>query len=157
MPLIVGNLLTDPEAQSFISLEDAVGYLEIEAANALTGTALGDWITKDAAEQESTLALASRWMAFTLPWSCHEFSDDEMVTLGHVAARIAVQARGIDLWQTEAIGKQAKRYKAGSVEVEYQDASRVRGARAGGRLFPWAYPMLRGMLASGAQHKVVRT
>lgn len=156
MPLIVGNLLTDPEAQSFISLTDAVAYLEAEAAGQLTGTPIGDWITLDASEQEATLSKASRWMALTLPWRPCGLSDDNLIRVGQAAARLAMVSLTTDLWATEAVGKAAKRYKAGTVEIEYQDASRTRGAIAGGKRFPWLYPMLRGLIGGGNQHDVAR-
>lgn len=157
MALIVGNLLTTPAATSFISLADAVAYLEAEAAGAGVGTPMGDWLVSGFDVQEATLARASRWMAISLPWCRNDMQAADLVAIGHVAARLAVQALNVDLWAAPEVGKDAKRYKAGSVEVEYHSATAARGAQAGGRRFPWAYPMLKGLLCgTGGQHDVVR-
>lgn len=155
MALVVGNLLTDPEATSFISLADALAYLTAEGADAGENTPLGKWFASGTPDQEATLVRASRWLAVSLSWCDTALSDDDLVRVGHVAARLAVQALTVDLWASEG-AKDAKRYKAGSVEVEYQDG-RSSGAKAGGKKFPWVYPMLRGLLCGGgAQHDVVR-
>lgn len=157
MPLVVGNLLEDPAATSFISLADADEYITAEAGGVNTGTAMGDWLTAGSDARESSLVRASRWMASTLPWCSTTLSGGDMVRVGHVATRIAVEAFTVDLWAAESVGKDAKRYKAGSVEVEYQDRGQKRGAEAGGKRFPWAYPMLRGLMCGGnGQHDVVR-
>ena len=149
MALIVGNLLTDPAATSFISTADALAYLMAE------GNA--NWITEDEARQEATLIAASRWMAVSLPWCRDDLTAAELARVGYVAARLAVQALTVDLWAAPDVGKDAKRYKAGSVEVEYHSATAARGAQAGGTRFPWAYPMLKGLLCgTGGQHDVVR-
>jgi len=157
MPLIVGNLLTDPAANSFISLVDAVDYLADEASGALPPSGLDEWLTAAESDKESSLVRASRWLAVSMPWCCKTLSDGDLIRVGHVAARLAVQALTTDLWAAPATGKDAKRYKAGSVEVEYHSPTTVRGAQAGGRRFPWVYPMLKGLLCgTGGQHDVVR-
>lgn len=156
MALIVGNLLTDPSANSFISLSDADEFLTLEGALAGDQSDMGKWFLLDNERKASSLVIASRWMAANLPWGRQGVTEAQLVHVGYVAARMAVIAAQSDLWASEAIGKQAKRYKAGSVEVEYQDAGSVRGAKAGGKAFPWVYPMLRGMLATPGQHDVVR-
>lgn len=157
MPLTVGNLLDDPAANSFISLAEAIGYLDDEGAGYGEGSAIGNWFASSGDVQERTLVQASRWMASGLPWCSAELEDDELVRVGQVAARMAVEALATDLWASEVVGKDAKRYKAGSVEVEYHSPAAARGARAGGKRFPWAYPMLKGLLCGlNGQHDVVR-
>lgn len=157
MALIVGNLLTDADANSFISLADAIAYLTAEGAGADDASDLGAWFITREDIQEATLVRASRWLAVTLPWCGKNLSDDDLVRVGHVAARLAVLALKTDLWAAPVTGKDAKRYKAGSVEVEYHTPGAARGAQAGGRRFPWAYPMLKGLLCgTGGQHDVVR-
>lgn len=156
MPLIVGNLLTDPLANSFISLSDAEAYLSLEGALAGDQSEMGKWFLLDNARKEASLVIASRWMAASLPWGREGIAESDLVRVGYVAARLAVIAAQSSLWASEAIGKQAKRYKAGSVEIEYQSAGSIRGAKAGGKAFPWVYPMLRGILGSAGQHDVVR-
>ncbi|SEU03186.1 DnaT-like ssDNA-binding protein [Paracoccus homiensis] len=147
MPLIVGNLLTDPAANSFISLADADAYLGAEA-NA-------PWSAAAPQAKEAALINASRWLSASLVWCDTALSDADLARVGHVSARLAVEALTVDLWASEAV-KDAKRYKAGSVEVEYQDTSR-RGGAAGGKRFPWMFPMLRGLLCgTGVQRDVVR-
>ena len=157
MALIVGNLLTDPAANSFISLSDAVEYLTDEAGGASADTAIGAWLVAGDDAKKSSLVKASRWMAVSLSWCHTSLSDDDMLRVGRVAARLAVQSLTVDLWASEDIGKAAKRYKAGSVEIEYHSATAARGAQAGGKRFPWAYPMLKGLLCgTGSQRDVVR-
>ena len=147
MALIVGNLLTNPAATSFISTADALTYL----------SGVASWASADPAARETALANASRWMAVMFPWCRDNLTDDELTRVGHVAARLAVQALTVDLWAAPEVGKDKKRVKAGSVEVEYHSATAARGAQAGGKRFPWAYPMLMGLLCgTGGQHDVVR-
>lgn len=147
MALIVGNLLTNPAATSFISLADAATYL----------AGVADWDAADPAAKETALTNASRWMAAMFPWCRTNLTDAELTRVGYVAARLAVQALTVDLWAAPEVGKDAKRYKAGSVEVEYHSPTAARGAQAGGKRFPWAYPMLRGLLCgTGGQHDLVR-
>lgn len=141
MPLIVGNLLADPSANSFISLADADAYLAVE------GNA--QWAAASVEAKEAALVNASRWLAVSLTWCSPNLSDADLVRVGRAAARLAVEALTVDLWSGEVIGKTAKRYKAGSVEVEYQDTKTIRGAQAGGKSFPWVYPMLSGLLCGG--------
>ena len=156
MALIVGNLLTEPAATSFISLADAEAYLTQEAAGQADTTPVGRWFVASSSTKEAMLVRASRWLAVSLPWAAVPLTDADLARVGAVAARLAVDALEGDLWASEAIGKQAKRYKAGSVEIEYADTGRVSGANAGGKRFPWVYPMLRGLLSDASQRKVVR-
>lgn len=157
MPLIVGNLLADPLAQSFISLADAEDYLSAEAAGSGSDQPLGRWLTLTTGEKESSLVSASRWLAVSLSWCSGPLLVADLVRVGRVAAKLAVAAKSADLWASEEIGKMAKRYKADTVEIEYHSPTLARGAIAGGRRFPWIYPMLRGLLCGGGvQHDVVR-
>lgn len=144
----VGNLLLDPAAQSFISREDADAYLSIEAAGRVS-----DWLLSGVMAQEASLAGASRWMADTLSWCRRDLDEADMIRVGRAAARLAVTAT--EFWAPEAIGKTAKRYKAGSVEVEYQGGL-VLGAKAAGQAFPWLYPMLDGLVCSGSTRWIAR-
>ena len=156
MPLIVGNLLTDTAANSFISLADAEAYFAEEAALVSDTSELGRWLLLDDDQKEASLIVASRWMAASLPWGRAGIAEAQLPQVGYVAARLAVHAAQGGLWASEAIGKTARRMKAGSVEIEYADASTVRGAKTAGKLFPWVYPMLRGLLGGAGQHDVVR-
>ena len=156
MALIVGNLLTDPAANSFISVADAVAYLTDEASGQLPPAPVGQWLTAAESDQESSLVRASRWLAVGPTWRCNALSDADLVRVGHVAARLAVIALSTDLWAVEDQAPTAKRYKADTVEVEYFEA-KPKGLRAGGKGFPWIYPMLRGLLCGGgSQRDVVR-
>lgn len=147
MALVVGNLLIDPASNSFISVADADTYLAVEGND--------QWAAATVPDKEAALVNASRWLAVSLSWCDPDLSADDLARVGQVAARLAVQALTIDLWASEG-AKEAKRYKAGTVEVEYQDRQSG-GAKAGGKRFPWVYPMLRGLLCGGgAQHDVVR-
>ena len=157
MPLVVGNLLADPAANSFISLTDATAYLQDEASGALPPSGLGNWMTAPESDQESSLVRASRWMAVSVQWCCNVLSAADLVRVGHVTARLAVVALDADLWAAQDLSPAAKRYKADTVEIEYFDASAVKGLKAGGKAFPWIYPMLRGLACGGgSQRDVVR-
>jgi hypothetical protein len=147
--LMVGNLLIDPEATSFISLEDADTYLAEEKNKAWDAAASNG-------HREGALISASRWLAMSLPWVPCPLTEAGLSRVAAVTARLAAVALTVDLWEPETIGKQAKRYKAGSVEIEYQAAGPVRGAVAGGRRFGWIYPMLRGLIGTAGQHDVAR-
>ncbi|RJL08418.1 DnaT-like ssDNA-binding protein [Paracoccus siganidrum] len=148
MPLVVGNLLIDPEANSFISLADADAYLEAEGA--------GAWQAAPTEAKEAALVNASRWMAVSLNWCHKDLSDEELIVVGRAAARLAVQALTVDLWAPENVGKDAKRYKAGSVEVEYQNRRPVAGPVAAGKRFPWLLPMLGSLISSGTSRWLLR-
>lgn len=148
MPLIVGNLLTDQTANSWISVADADAYLAVE------GNA--EWSQATEPAKEAALVNSSRWLAYSLPWCSPDLTDDQLTQVGYVAARLAVQALTTDLWAAEGVNGPVNRYKADTVEIQYFEGSKS-GATAGGKSYPWVYPMLRGMLCGGgAQHDVAR-
>lgn len=144
MALTVGNLLTDPAANSFISLSDAIRYLADEASGAMPDAALGQWMAALESDQESSLVRASRWMAGALMWCKRDLTDDDNLRVGRAAARLAVSALTVDLYEAAVPGTMKKRVKAGSVEVEYTDPQQL--AQAAGRVWPWLMPMLRGLV-----------
>ena len=144
MPLVVGNLLQDPAANSFISLSDAVAYLTDEASGALPDAALGIWMTSAESDQESSLVRASRWMAGALFWCKRDLDAADFLRVGQIAARLAVSAITVDLYEAAQPASMKKRVKAGSVEVEYMDAQQA--TQAAGRTWPWLMPMLRGLV-----------
>ena len=140
MALIVGNLLTDPAAQSFISLADANDYLTPEG--------IPDWDSATDAQKEASLVRASRWMAVTLPWCSPNLTAGQLVTVGLAAARLASDTIGVFLMTADQPGQEVKREKVGPIEVEYRDlagaSSRIDGA--GGRYWPWLLNMLDGIV-----------
>lgn len=149
MALIVGNLLDDPLANTFIGLADADAFLRAE------GNA--SWALAERDSQEAALVSASRWLAVSLSWCATDMSDADLARVGHVAARLAVQALTVDLWAADGLTAGAKRYKADTVEVEYFEGSKRSAAQAGGKRFPWVMTMLRGLLCrSSGQHDVSR-
>ena len=139
MPLIVGNLLADPAAQSFISLEDAVAYLAPENRT--------EWELAPNINREASLVMASRWLAATMQWRADLRTAAaplaDLAQMGRVAARLAVEALSVNLWEATQTGKTARRMKADTVEIEYADDSGK--AQAAGRLWPWLMPMLDGL------------
>lgn len=144
MPLIVGNLLTNPEANSFVSLADAAAYLTDEVSGIAPDAALGVWIAATESDRESSLVRASRWMAGALYWCKRDLDVSDMLRVGRVAARLSVSALSVDLYEAVQPGAMKKRVKAGSVEVEYMDAQQM--TQAAGRYWPWLLPMLRGLV-----------
>ena len=145
MSVSVGNLLRDPEAQSFISLADADAYLAPEARTAWTGAT-------DAA-REAALVSASRWLAGAFGWRRHDLGDDDLRLVGFAAARLAVDALTLDLHASEDMAGAVKRERVGPVEVEYRDRM---SAQAAGRRWPWLVPMLGGLVQGGAMRTVRR-
>lgn len=139
MPVIVGNLLTDPSAQSFISLADAVAYIGAE----------GDapWLGLEEAVQEAGLIRASRWMAGTLNWCKTDLSEVELARVGQVAARLAVNGMATDFYAAADARGPIKRVKAGSAEVEWAGAG-MEAYQAGGKYWPWLSSMLKGLLCA---------
>ena len=140
MALIVGNLLTDPAAQSFISLEDAEYYLGIENIEV--------WQLADAGAKEAALVRASRWLVATFRFG--PLDDAGLTRLGHVAARLAAETIATQVFAGVITSNQKKRVKAGSVEVEYHDATMT--AQAAGTYWPWLLTMLRGLIVSPDNH-----
>ena len=140
MALIVGNLLTDPAAQSFISLDDAEAYLGIENIEA--------WQTADAASKEAALVRASRWLVATFQF--RPLDDEGLARVGQVAARLAAETIAMPIFTGTSTSNQKKRVKAGSVEVEYHDSTMT--AQAAGTYWPWLLTMLRGLIVSPDNH-----
>ena len=114
MPVIVGNLLADPAAQSFISLEDAVAYLAPEHRTA--------WELAPNINREAALVMASRWLAATMQWRADLRTAAaplaDLAQMGRVAARLAVEALTVNLWEATQTGKTKRRMKADTVEIE---------------------------------------
>jgi len=144
MPLIVGNLLTVPSAQSFISLADAVAYLEPEAADAGENTPLGRWITLDSASQEATLVRASRWLAGSYSW--YTLSETCLVRVGHVAARLAAETVGRGIYSGTDTASVVASESVGSISVTYRGGMK---ADLAGLSLPWLKPALAGLIHSG--------
>lgn len=151
MALVVGNLMNDPAATSFISVADADVYLAVEGND--------QWAAAAVPDKEAALVNASRWLAVSLPWCDPDLSADDLVRVGHVAARLAVQALTVDLWASgDARGNLTEEtIEAGTARSTEKYDGRSRGVSAGGQSFSWVRPMLRGLLCGGgAQHDVVR-
>lgn len=143
MALIVGNLLTDPAAQSFISLADADDYIGVEQNNA--------WNLARSDQQEAALVRASRWLV-----GAYRFLPLDavgLVQVGRVAARLAAESMDKPLFAGTETGKVVKTATAGSVSVTYQDGIR---ADAAGMAWPWLKPMLAGLIRSGNTVPVLR-
>ena len=151
MALIVGNLLTDPAANSFISLLDAEAYLADEGAGADLTTPLGRWFVLGASEKESSLVRASRWLAATYRFIPLDAAG--LTRVGHVAARLAAESTGTSMFTGVNVTGQKKRVKAGSVEVEYRDG--VMTAHAAGMYWPWLDGMLYGLIRTSLSYGAI--
>lgn len=155
MPLIAGNLLTDPAAQSFISLAAAVAYLEPEAADADAEAPLGRWLLLDSASQEATLIRASRWLAGAYDWQ--PLTEAGLVRAGHVAARVAAETVGRGIYSgTEAAAVIASEsVGVGSIResITYREGVQ---ADVAGLALPWLKQALRGLVHSGNTSWLVR-
>ena len=143
--IVVGNLLTDPAAQSFISLADADAYLAPENVAA--------WDAASTESREAALVRASRWLVATFP--ILPLDPEGMLRIGHIVARLAAETIDKPLFAGIETGKQIKRAKAGSAEIEYADGLR---ADAAGMAWPWLRAALMGLVANaGAIRRVVRS
>lgn len=143
MALIVGNLLTDPAAQSFVSLVDADDYLAPEQNTA--------WDVARNDQREAALVRASRWLVGAYRFL--PLNDAGMAQIGRVTARLAAESIDKPLFAGTEAGKVVKTATAGSVSVTYQDGIR---ADAAGMAWPWLKPMLAGLIRSGNTFPVLR-
>lgn len=138
MAIITGDLLTDPAAQSFISVEDADAYLAPERRHA--------WDVAQDDQREAALVQASRWLG--VAYRLRPLDSVGLIRIGHVVARLAAEtlAEGsLNLFTGTNTSKVIKSVKAGSVDVVYQDALK---ADAAGRAWPWLDSMLFGLVQS---------
>lgn len=143
MALIVGNLLTDPAAQSFISLADADDYVGVEQNNT--------WNLARSDEQEAALVRASRWLAGAYRFAPLDAAG--LAQVGRVAARLAAETVGKPLFAGTDTGAVVASERVGPVAVTY--AAGVR-ADAAGMAWPWLKPMLSGLIQPGATSFLVR-
>lgn len=152
MAITVGNLLTDPAAQSFISLVDADDYLAPEQNTA--------WDIARNDQREAALVRASRWLVGAYRFL--PLDDTGLVQIGRVAARLAAETMTLHgdsdttvrpLFAGTDTGKVVKSATAGSVAVTYQDGIR---ADAAGMAWPWLKPMLSRLIQSGVTVPVLR-
>ena len=143
MALIVGNLLTDPAAQSFISLLDADNYIGVEQNRA--------WDVARNDQREAALVRASRWLVGAYRFL--PLDDAGLVQIGRVAARLAAESMDRPLFAGTDTRKAVQSMSAGSVSITYANAMR---ADAAGMAWPWLKPMLAGLIQSGATTFVVR-
>lgn len=142
MPLIVGNLLTDPAAQSFISLADADAYLGIEQNDAWNITAME--------HKEAALVRASRWLVAAYRFL--PLDDAGIVQIGRVAARLAAETMTRPLFTGTDTGAVVQSERVGPVSVTYATGLK---ADAAGIAWPWLKPMLAGLIATQSATRFV--
>ena len=129
--MIVGNLVTDPAAQLFVSLADADAYLAPERHEA--------WMAASAEDREAALVRASRYIAVTYRLR----ADADMGVIGMATARLAASSARLDLFKPHDPAKAIKSAGAGDATVTFRDLpggdNRLR--------FPWLDDMLSGQRA----------
>lgn len=143
MALIVGNLLTDPAAQSFISREDADAYLGVEMNEA--------WNLAGHDEQEAALVRASRWLVGAYRFLPLDVAG--LVQMGRVTARLAGESMNRPLFAGTDTGAVVQSERVGPVSVTYATGLK---ADAAGMAWPWLKPMLAGLIRSGSTVPVLR-
>lgn len=143
MALIVGNLLTDPAAQSFISLADADDYIGVEQNDT--------WNLARSDEQEAALVRASRWLAGAYRFAPLDAAG--LAQVGRVVARLAAETVGKPLFAGTDTGAVVASERVGPVAVTYATGLK---ADAAGIAWPWLKPMLSGLIQSGATSFLVR-
>lgn len=142
MALIVGNLLTDPAAQSFISLVDADAYIGVEQHEA--------WDLARNDQREAALVRASRWLVGAYRFL--PLDDAGLVQIGRVAARLAAETMGKPLFAGTDTGAVVQSERVGPVAVTYATGIK---ADAAGIAWPWLKPMLAGLIANGTATRFV--
>lgn len=133
MAIAVGDLTTDPAAQSFISVVDADAYLAPER-NA-------SWLALDEAAKEAALVHASRWLV-----ASYEFRKLDAAGLAKVelvASRLAVESLSVALFAGTDTAAQVQSETVGPISVTYRNGT-LR-ADAAGMSWPWLKAMLRGL------------
>lgn len=143
MALIVGNLLADPAAQSFISLIDADDYIGVEQNNA--------WNLARSDQQEAALVRASRWLVGAYRFL--PLNDAGLVQIGRVAARLAAESMDKPLFAGADTGAVVQSERVGPVSVTYATGIK---ADAAGMAWPWLKPMLAGLIHSGSTTWLMR-
>ena len=135
MALIVGNLLTDPSAQSFISLDDADVYLGIENIEA--------WQLAVTSAKEAALVRASRWLVATFRFGA--LDDVGLARVGRVAARLAAESLTVPLFAGTDTTALVTSVKVGPISESYAGPMK---ADAAGMSWPWLRPMLSGLITT---------
>ncbi|WP_296222739.1 DnaT-like ssDNA-binding protein [uncultured Sphingomonas sp.] len=143
MALIVGNLLTDPAAQSFISREDADAYLGVEMNEA--------WNLAGHDEQEAALVRASRWLVGAYRFLPLDVAG--LAQIGRVTARLAGESMNRPLFAGTDTGAVVQSERVGPVAITYATGIK---ADAAGMAWPWLKPMLAGLIRSGNTVPVLR-
>lgn len=141
--LIAGNLLTDPAAQSFISLTDADAYLAPEQHEA--------WDVARDDQREAALVRASRWLAGA--YRFRPLTPAGEAQLGRVAARLAAETIGKPLFVGVDTAAVVQSESVGSVSVTYATGIK---ADAAGMAWPWLKPMLAGLTDNGTVSWLMR-
>lgn len=151
MALIVGNLLTDPAAQSFISLIDADDYLAPEQNTA--------WDLARNDQREAALVRASRWLVGSYRFL--PLDDAGLIQISLVVARLAAETLALQgdiqtdvrpLFAGTDTGAVVQSERVGPVAVTYATGLK---ADAAGIAWPWLKPMLAGLLADASATRFV--
>lgn len=138
MPLRVGNLLDDFDAQSFISVADADEYLSFENTP--------EWDDASPEEKAQQLVGVSRWIASTYPF--FPLDARGVIVVGRVAARLAAETMGRPIFGGRDVNDIVTSEKVGSLAITYD--TRVR-ADIDGLQFPWIATALRGLIGNETQ------
>lgn len=133
MPLNVGNLQADPEAQSFISVEDADAYLLPE------GNAIWADLTPD--QKSAALVRASRWLAGAFRF--YPLSEVDLIRVGHAAARVASVTFSVGVFDPVDTSQIVVREKVGPIDVTYASGM---ATDIGSLRLPWLQTMLWGLI-----------
>ena len=139
MALIVGNLLTDPAAQSFISREDADAYLGVEMNEA--------WNLAGHDVQEAVLVRASRWLVGAYRFL--PLDAGGLAQMGRVTARLAGESMDRPLFAGTDTDAVVQSERVGPVSVTYATGIK---ADAAGMAWPWLKPMLSGLVVLSLIH-----
>lgn len=160
MTIIVEDGTGLENADSFASVAEADAYCVLRG--------LADWALLTTAAKEAALVNATEYLSDAFDWVGERTTDTQALAWPRVAAysgqrvpaevpnkvkaatiRVAnlVGTAGTSLFASVAAGDTLRRVKAGSVEVEFADAS-AQIAAAGRDALPWLVDMLAGLITS---------
>lgn len=138
MAIVVGNVVTDPTAQSFISVADANAYLAPEGIAA--------WESLTTQQREGALVKSSRWIAYSYTWcNAAGWGPKELELLGIAAARLAAETAKLNLWKSSDERGPLSMAKAGTVQVQWRGLDKTT-ASAGGKWWPWLETLLEDLI-----------
>lgn len=132
--VVVGDLLSDPTAQSFISLADADAYIGIEQH--------AKWDLARPDQKTASLVRASRWLSLQYNW--YPLDARSLPRVGIIAARIAAETVDVHIFTGDNVSEAVQSERFGEVSFTYRTDL---VADAAGLSWSWLNNALHGLVA----------